>query len=172
MGFDGYYEASDLGRVRSISRQVAFGKNKTRTTESRILRPIAGTRGYPVVNLTRPGKRAQKFLHHVVLEAFLGERPDGTQACHNNGDRDDARLVNLRWDTPSSNHKDKRKHGTWQVGERANNVKLTEKIVLTIRAKGLTAAQASREFGLSKTNAARIVNHKTWTYLDEQQADR
>lgn len=122
------------------------------------------------MNLTRPGTRRQMFLHKVILEAFIGKRPEGMESCHNNGDRLDARLENLRWDTRSGNHKDKRKHGTWQVGEKANNAKLTEAIVLEIRKRGLSAAQAQREYGLSKTNARRIVRGDTWWYLNEQQA--
>ena len=170
LGFEGFYEASDMGRVRSVPRLVRFGtRGAMRTTGGVVLSPVMGSRGYPVVNLTRPGVRRQLFLHKVVLEAFTGGRPEGMEACHNNGETTDARLENLRWDTRSGNHKDKRKHGTWQVGEKANNSKLTEEVVIEIRKRGLSAAQAQREYGLSKTNAKRIVRGDTWWYLNEQQ---
>ena len=166
IGYEGFYEASNQGRVRSVVRTVAFGrKGGERNVGGVILKPVFGSRGYPVVNLTKPGSRRQLFLHKVILEAFTGGRPEGMECCHNNGDTSDARLENLRWDTRSGNHKDKRKHGTWQVGERANNVKLTNEIVLAIRRRGLTASQARREYGLSKTNASRIVKGVTWRHL-------
>lgn len=48
------------------------------------------------------------MIHKLVLEAFVGERPSGMQACHGNGDKTDNRLVNLRWDTVKANHRDKK----------------------------------------------------------------
>ena len=88
------------------------------------------------------------------------------QCCHNDGNKLNCNLDNLRWDTISNNHKDKRVHGTWQVGEKANNVKLTNKIVISIRTNKLTPKQAVEIYGLSLTNAKRIVNKETWKHLD------
>lgn len=171
LGFESFYEVSSYGLVRSLTRSVRFGrKGGMRVIKGMVLSPVVGSRGYPLVNLTRPGVRRQLAVYRVVLEAFRGKRPDGMEACHNNGVRSDSRLENLRWDTRSGNHKDKRKHGTWQVGERANNVKLTEAIVLDIRRNGMTARQARERHGLSSTNAKRIVSGETWWYLNEQQA--
>lgn len=164
LGYEGLYEVSSMGRVKSLKRVVNIGTNKREVPE-RILNPIVGTRGYYVINLTAHGRRKQVFLHKVVLEAFIGPRPEGMEACHNNGKKLDCYLDNLRWDTRSCNHKDKRIHGTWQVGEAANNVKLTERTVREIRQRGLTATQAQKEFGMSKTNARRIVNYVTWPHV-------
>jgi hypothetical protein len=105
------------------------------------------------------------MVHRIVLEAFCGKRPDGFDGCHNNGNKQDARICNLRWDTRSSNHQDKRLHGTAQIGERANNVKLTNAIVNDIRKSGISPIDAVRKYGLSKTNARRIVNGETWRHL-------
>lgn len=163
-GYEGIYEVSSLGRVRSLKRIVRFGKS-TRVVEGGVIRPILGSRGYFVVNFTANGSRKQHFLHKLVLESFVGPRPDGMDACHNNGNPLDCAIANLRWDTRSGNHKDKRKHGTWQVGERANNVKLTEAVVREIRQRKLLASEAQREFGLSRTNAKRIVSYKTWPHV-------
>lgn len=166
LGFEGFYEASNLGKVKSISRLVPFGKaGNKRLIKGSEVKPILGSRGYPVVNLTRSGKRRQLFLHKVILEAFRGERPEGMESCHNNGDRLDARLENLRWDTRSGNHKDKKKHGTWQVGEKANNAKLTNEIVLEIRKRGIGPSQAAREYGFSKSHAKRLIRGDVWRHL-------
>lgn len=170
LGYEGIYEVSTFGRVRSLARTVRIGMN-SRTVGGVFVSPILGSRGYFVVNFTAYGKRKQHFLHKLVLEAFIGPRPDGMEACHNDGSRINCSLKNLRWDTRSGNHKDKREHGTWQVGEKANNSKLTEQLVIEIRGRGLSAAQAHREYGLSKTNAKRIVRGDTWRYLNEQQID-
>ena len=163
-GFVGLYEVSDQGRIRSIDRKVKsrFG---LRAIQGKLLSPIVNSRGYLVVNLTNGSSRAQYFLHRIVLEAFVGIRPYGFDGCHNNGDKCDARIENLRWDTRSSNHQDKKLHGTAQVGEKANNVKLTNEIVSAIRNGNLRPCEAVRAYGLSKTNAKRIVSGETWRHL-------
>jgi hypothetical protein len=162
LGFEGFYEVSQEGQIRSIARQHPKIK---RWMGGGIVKPILGSRGYFVINLTKTGVRKQLFLHKIVLEAFIGLRPIGYESCHNDGNPLNCRIENLRWDTKSNNHQDKKKHGTWQVGEKANNVKLTNLIVLEIRSKKLTASQAVKEYGLSLTNAKRIVNFQTWKHL-------
>ena len=161
-GFEGFYEVSQEGQVKSIARQHPKIK---RWMGGGIVKPILGSRGYFVINLTKTGVRKQMFLHKIVLEAFVGLRPYEHEACHNDGNPLNCKLENLRWDTKSNNHKDKKKHGTWQVGEKANNVKLNNKIVFDIRNRKLTASQAAKEYRLSKTNAKRIVNFETWKHL-------
>jgi hypothetical protein len=162
LGFESFYKVSSEGQVVSLER--LHPKTK-RLMGGGLVKPILGSRGYYVVNLTAVGMRKQMFLHKIVLEAFCGLRPDAYEACHNDGNPLNCKLENLRWDTKSNNHKDKKKHGTWQVGEKANNVKLTNKIVLDIRNRKLTESQAVKEYGLSLTNAKRIVNYKTWPHL-------
>lgn len=51
-------------------------------------------------------------IHHLVLEAFVGPRPDGLETCHNDGVPANNWLTNLRWDTKPNNAKDRRVHGT------------------------------------------------------------
>ena len=161
-GFEGLYEVSSEGQVMSLARPHPKTK---RLMGGGTVKPILGSRGYYVVNLTTTGVRKQMFLHKIVLEAFCGLRPDGYEACHNDGNPFNCKLENLRWDTKSNNHQDKKKHGTWQVGEKTNNVKLTNEIVLDIRNQKLTASEAVKKYGLSPTNAKRIVNRETWKHL-------
>lgn len=164
VGMESYYEVSSQGRVRSLPRDVQIG-NRLRRAGGQSLSAIVGSRGYLVVNLSCNGRRTQVFVHKLVLEAFSGPRPKGLEACHNDGDRLNCALSNLRWDTRSSNHGDKVAHGTAQRGERANNVKLTDELVLAMRSSGLPAKKASKRFGTSKTNAARILRGQTWRHL-------
>lgn len=98
VGFEGKYEVSDEGRIRSIRRNGYL---------NRVLMP--GTNGYLYVSLGR--KVRWRSVHSIVAEAFLGPRPNGMETCHNNGNPTDNRLENLRYDTLSANRRDTVTHG-------------------------------------------------------------
>lgn len=104
--WEGLYEVSDLGRVRSVDREVA-GKRGVCRFKGRPLKLIISPRGYPRVVLSRPGaKRWHVDVHVLVMLAFVGPAPAGMEVCHAHGsDPGDVRLVNLRYDTRSANIK-------------------------------------------------------------------
>ena len=101
-GYEGWYEVSDLGRVRSVTRTVRTSRG-VRTYQGRILKRWVNARGYASVTLAKRGECKDWFVHRLVLQAFVGEAPAGTECCHGNDIRDDNRLVNLRWDTHLAN---------------------------------------------------------------------
>lgn len=111
-GWEGFYQVSNLGNVRSVTRSVTRKDGQLRTYQGKLLRPGTNRIGYPVVVLSRPGRTITAKVHRLVLLAFVGPCPSGNEACHNNENRQDARLENLRWDTRSGNQLDRRKHGT------------------------------------------------------------
>jgi len=164
VGWEGLYEVSNYGNVRSIQRKTKnFSGFCLRGGKQ--LKKILGTRGYEVVNLTCYKARKQVFVHKLVLEAFCGPAPVGFEACHNDGNRLNNSLNNLRWDTRKNNHQDKKKHGTWQVGEKANNVKFTNEVIFDIRKNKLTPTQANKKYGMSISHAKRIINGYGWPHI-------
>lgn len=107
-GWEGRYEVSDHGRVRSVDRPP--GGDPRRPKRGRVLKPRpAGRAGYGEVSLSG---RVPRYVHTLVAEAFIGPRPSGMECCHNNGDHRDNRALNLRWDTHGNNQLDKSRHGT------------------------------------------------------------
>lgn len=113
-GFDGRYEVSDQGRVRSW---VRAGKDQgagwKRRAQPIVRRPHVNRRtGYWCVTLRLPPRYVTRTLHRLVLEAFAGPCPVGMEACHHDGDREHNGIGNLRWDTRSSNARDRTRHGT------------------------------------------------------------
>ena len=108
-GWEGCYEVSDDGQVRSLARTVGARRRGTRLIEGRILRP--STARYPVVQLCRDGKRTHRSVHSLVALAFLGPRPEGYEVCHLDDIKTNNVLSNLRYGTPSSNHLDLVRNG-------------------------------------------------------------
>jgi hypothetical protein len=111
-GWEGLYEVSDQGRVRSLDRWVVKRNGQRQFLTGRIKSLPKLKLGYPVVHLARDGQTTTKTVHTVVLDSFVGPRPAGHVGCHSDGDPSNNRLANLRWDTQSNNLLDAIKHGT------------------------------------------------------------
>lgn len=102
VGYEGLYEVSDQGRVKSLPRPTHNGMG--RPIRGGVLTHMLVTkRRYPQVSLYRNGKQRLRRIHRLVLEAFVGPCPEGMQCLHANDVADDNRLVNLRWGTRSEN---------------------------------------------------------------------
>lgn len=110
-GYENSYEVSDQGRVRRLKREAKDSMGRTRRWKERTLNPIRNNNGYLKVSLYKDSSAQQKSIHRLVLEVFNGKPIEGQVACHNNDDRTDNRLVNLRWDTQKANVADAIKHG-------------------------------------------------------------
>ena len=113
IGYEGRYEVSDHGRVRSLR---FFNRSVDRRRKTPLLmRLTIGKSGYLQVSL---GHSVTRTVHGLVLEAFVGPRPVGYEASHLNGQRPDNRLVNLRWETHAENDARRVDHGTLATGTR------------------------------------------------------
>jgi len=118
-------------------------------------------------------KHNMKLVHRLVLETFIGPCPDGMECCHYDGNPENNKLSNLRWDTHSNNQKDKVRHGRWknptQKGEKHPRAKLTKKDVMWIRNKYYGGTYSQRKlakmFGIGKTTVAHIVNKDSWKHI-------
>lgn len=107
VGYEGLYEVSNEGRVRSLDR-IVVDKNGTRTRRlrGRILNNICASTGYHHISLHKNNKRiSRRQVQRLVAEAFLGAPPtQGMYVDHRNGIRTDNRLQNLRWVLPAVNN--------------------------------------------------------------------
>jgi len=113
VGGDGWYEVSDLGRVRSW---VGRGRRRRRELPHIMARRRAGA-GYLKVDLSAPSPRqGPAYVHHLVLEAFVGRRPAGFECCHGTAGRSDNGVANLRWCSHAENMAEVTKAGTKHKG--------------------------------------------------------
>ena len=135
----------------------------------RVLKPAVTDDNYHKVKLYREdGLPCHRFVHHLVLEAFIGPRPDGLQCRHLNGDSATNRLANLTWGSPEENSADRTRHGTDNRGERCGRAILTWAIVGMIRSEYVFGSRThgsralAEKFGCDRARIHRIVNNQIW----------
>jgi hypothetical protein len=163
-GFPGY-RISNTGIVQSC---VPINGRGPLTSQWRTLKPRR-VHYYYQVKLYRDHVRHFRKVHQLVLETFVGPRPEGLWACHNNGNPIDNRVENLRWDTPKANHADRLDHGTHFIGSRNPRAKLSDDDVRTIRERwgaGATQKSLAREYGVSQTLISYITRRAGWTHVE------
>ncbi|MGH7743372.1 MAG: NUMOD4 domain-containing protein [Candidatus Dormibacteria bacterium] len=112
VGYAGYYEVSDRGQVRSVPRVIEYADHRVRFYPECVLAQTPSSDGRLGVGLSVENLVRRRPVHQLVLEAFVGPRPDELVGCHNDGVFTHNWPGNLRWDTQSSNMFDKTLHGT------------------------------------------------------------
>ncbi len=125
--------------------------------------------GYVRVTLRKPGGRGvRRFVHALVLEAFVGPCPKGMECLHGDGNRKNNRRENLRWGTRQENMLDAIRHGTTTRGERNPMAKLTAFDVSEIRHQldtGRLRNEIAAEFGVHCQTVSAIKRRKLWRHL-------
>lgn len=180
-GYEGEYEVSTLGRVRSVARVISMQNGTHRCCAGKVLtHTMNGPSYYHKVSLSKSlrGKRVgrtgqkQHYVHVLVLTAFVGPQPAGLVARHLDGNIDNNTLKNLRYGTPKQNGQDKVRHGTSPVGSRNPASILTEQDVVSIRLalKGgrCGVKTLARRYGVSATTVRDAASGKTWKHLTER----
>jgi len=148
------YQVSDRGRIKSFAR----GK-------PRLLKPQPTKRGQLQVGL---GRKNYRYVHRLVLEAFVGPCPDGMQGCHEDDVPSNNVLGNLRWDTQFGNMADKIRNGKQPRGQQHGRSILFDKQVKKIK-QMLRASHRQKhiaaEFGVDASLISHIKAGRRWTHI-------
>lgn len=131
-GFDGVYEVSDRGRVRSLRRRITVTRNGCtylHTVKGCVLKQRHDKDGYATVSMSRLNSNAR--VHQLVAKAFLPNPEAKPQVNHKNGVLDDNRLANLEWATNSENHR----HAFRVLGRKPN---ITTRAVIVTSEAGVS----------------------------------
>lgn len=118
-GYEGFYQVSSKGRVRSLERDTFYSKNGkrlTRTKKTRILKQSKSPAGYPRVNLFRDAKMWRVDVHVLVALTFIGPR-NGLMVNHKDRSKDNNKSENLEYVTHRENmsHAAKRPPGARKI---------------------------------------------------------
>ena len=164
-GLDGFYEASDVGRIRSVQRWTAHRGGAKRLQGGVILKQATCTNGYKKVIVSVRGRISHPNVHRLILLAFVGKPKRGQQCRHLNGKKIDNRALNLCWGTVFENANDRKKHGGYKSGAKHQCAKLTNnqaKYILSSKKKG---TQLSTELGISESHISNIRHGRNWREL-------
>lgn len=161
-GYEGLYEASEDGQIRSLPR---------RTTSGKVLSQQVNNSGYLRVSI---GTR-YLYVHHLVAAAFIGSRPDRRDVNHKNGIKTDNRADNLEYVTRAENMRHARDNGLHNnYGDGHYNAKLTAKDVAEMRDAhekvGLTDDMYpvwADAFGVNIRTIKDVIEGKTWGSVNE-----
>lgn len=150
-------------------------------SEAGDVRRIVGTRRYPAGYVVKPKPHKRGYLvyslnnrdilaHRLVAFAFLGEPPtDRHEVAHEDGTRTNNHWRNLSWKLPVDNQADRKRHGTYTVGEACPSAKLSDSQATEIKARyadggkpfvggAVTMQMLADEYGVSIAQVSRIVN--------------
>lgn len=169
-GYEGIYEVSSLGRVRSLDREVANRWGTTRSVPGTIRTIAVKREGYCFVNLFRKQRAKPMYVHRLVAIAFLPNPDRLPQVNHIDGDKANNRADNLEWCNASHNCQhavDSGLYETWR-GEQTTMAKLTEADVVEIRrrhANGAKQKHLAREYGVRPGTIHKIVHRQRWQHV-------
>jgi hypothetical protein len=170
-GYEGLYEISESGVVKSLPRIKKDSFGGEYTTKPRILKVSITKKGYVRVKLTDSnGCSKEYFLHRLVIQAFKETIPDSV-VNHLDGNKQNNHFSNLEWVTHQENIKHAVKKGLFHKGERTGSSVLTEEDVRWIRStyewhsKENNANALAKKLNVSKSTVRGVIDNRTWTHV-------
>ena len=155
-GFEGYYEISDEGILRSLDRTIITSNGNSRRLKGQEIKPNPNNKGYLQGRMRRDGEQTTQTIHKMVYETFIGEIPEGLEIDHIDNDKTNNKLSNLRLLTHSQNM------------ERVDNNRKTKIAILYkngIKVEYPSITEAVKNTGISKDTFTRILNGKSTGYM-------
>jgi hypothetical protein len=169
VGYEGLYEVSDQGNVKSLPREVPVvrtGVDYLRVSPGRLLKRGKASGNRWNVVLCRQGTTKTCLVAHLVAAAFLGPA-NGLQVLHKNDVTTDDRVENLRYGTHAENMGDKVLNGLSNRGAKHHKAKLTEDQARAIKTRSQTedTRTLAKEFGVSPNTIQAIKHGYNWSWL-------
>lgn len=173
-GFEGLYQVSNTGKIRSVDRLILKNNNRHARFKGQLLKPVTDRNGYRRIVLCKNKEKKTLSVHRLMAIAFIPNPLNHKQVNHINGIKDDNRLENLEWCTPSENILHAFRIGLGNSGlkgrngERHPSSKLKTQDVLKIkqllRQKQTNVAIAAK-FNISEKAISDIRIKRTWAHL-------
>jgi hypothetical protein len=167
-----FLEASSLGRIRALkaAHRNGAGERVIEYRIPRLLSTVPNNKGYMLVGVAFPRPRRVRSVHTLVLEAFVGPRPNGLEAAHLDGDHTNNAAANLAWVSKAENAFHRVLHGTSGKGEESAVSKLSSSDVYEIRNGfgdwlGNNKTEIAKRYGVSRGCVNHVLRRSTWSHL-------
>lgn len=176
--YEGIYQVSNLGRVRSLDRLNSAGHR----LKGRVLRSSPNSLGYHLVSLTKNGRQTSMRVHRLVALAFIENPHNKPQVNHLDGDKNNNYETNLEWSTSKENIKHALETGLMlknldtskaTLASNLSNSRAVYSVNRITKEKTLysSAAEAARVLGVGRGNIASCLRGSipsaygfTWEY--------
>lgn len=164
-GYEGLYQVSNEGRVRSLPRTIETSNRQSRTYGGRVIHGCMSSTGYRVVTLS---KKARSSIHRLVASAFVPNPDNKPCVNHINGDKTDNRPENLEWCSYSENEKHAYNIGLKHKSPKAGRQRrFTDEQIRTIRQSCEPMAHLARKYGVSETTVKYIKTRRIYSEVED-----
>jgi hypothetical protein len=172
LGYEGFYQVSDKGRVKSVDRRVVYSNGRVYNYREKTLKPAIDKDGYCVIGLCVKQKIKVKKVHRLVAECFIDNLENKPQVNHKDGIKCNNHVGNLEWCTCSENQRHCNDTGLRVAGkgDKATSNKLTEIDVGFIRLwikLGHSQREIAKIFKVHFATISCIHVGKSWVELGE-----
>ena len=172
-GYEGYYQVSTSGNVRSKTRKVYNPRYGEQLRLGKMLSPAINKNGYVQVGLSKNGIRKSLKVHSLVAKAFLKEITGKKEVNHKDGNKLNNHIDNLEWCNRSENvlHAFRSGLKTKPKGAKNGQSKITSKEVLEIRSiykgrgNGPSLDKIAEMYNLGRSQVTRIVKRQSWGHI-------
>lgn len=165
-GYEGLYEVSNLGRVRSLDRLVKY--NGFVKKDSQIIKPATSCNGYLFVCLYNQTQKRILYLHKLVAENFIPNPYKRSVINHIDEIKSNNEYINLEWCTTSDNVLHSIKTGTsYHNGMSYGRSKVNAEQAISIRLSyesGASLSVLANQYSMTKSGISNIIKRKSWRY--------
>lgn len=175
-GYEGYYQVSNYGNIKSLDRVIKEKTGKTQTIKGRVLKQRINPGGYCYVGLRKNGVKATFAIHQLVAQTFLDNPENKPTVNHINGIKTDNNISNLEWATYSENLSHAYNSGLrtaaslQTVGNKNYKRKLKSEQVIEIKrllaAGSLTHKEIATKFSVARSTITEIKSGRRWKHLN------
>ena len=171
-GYEGVYQVSNLGRVRSVDRLVQYSDGRKYTYKGKMIKLAENKNrgGYLYVRLSHNQRKVLKSLHRLVAETFIENSGNKPEVNHIDGDKGNNKVSNLEWVTSKENSEHAVKNGLIPSGQDSYQAAFSNNQVRDMRKQykgGFRLTDLAEKFGVNPSTMHSILNYRTYKNVED-----